>query len=247
MMDVKTCRNSFSIRSDLKIMLPATFLVQLAAVLNFDRVRSVLASHYSSTGRPSIDPELMQRMLLIGYVYRIRSERRLCSEVHLNRADRWFCRLGLNGVVPDHSTFSKNRYGRFRESDIYRVLFEDVVGQFCSAGLIGGSGFAVDGSLIGGDAFLQGIGSGRNVVTLAKRLWTRSVDTFTNCRACSELNWRVRRAVWLPAQAPPANLLELNSKMQRLQCRKIGRHGAGTWMKSPAGSDASPELVRSEP
>ena len=127
-------------------------LRRLDSVLNFDRVRSVLAGHYSSTGRPSIDPELMLRILLIGYAYGIRSERQLCSEVHLNLAYRWFCRLGLDGVVPDHSTFSKNRYGRFRESDIYRVLFEDVVGQCCSAGLVSGEGFAVDGSLIGGDA-----------------------------------------------------------------------------------------------
>jgi transposase len=127
-------------------------LRQLDAVLNFDRVRSTLAGHYSPTGRPSIDPELMLRMLLIGYAYGIRSERLLCSEVHLNLAYRWFCRLGLEGSVPDHSTFSKNRYGRFRESDIYRVLFEDVVGQCRSAGLVGGAGFAVDGSLIGGDA-----------------------------------------------------------------------------------------------
>ncbi len=95
-------------------------LRKLDLVLNFDRVRSVLSGHYSSTGRPSIDPELMLRMLLIGYVYGIRSERQLCSEVHLNLAYRWFCRLGLEGAVPDHSTFSKNRYGRFRESDIYR-------------------------------------------------------------------------------------------------------------------------------
>lgn len=125
---------------------------KLDAVLNFDRVRSALADRYSQTGRPSIDPELMLRMLLIGYAYGIRSERQLCSEVHLNLAYRWFCRLGLDGTVPDHSTFSKNRYGRFRESDIYRVLFEDVVGQCRSAGLVGGEGFAVDGSLIGGDA-----------------------------------------------------------------------------------------------
>jgi transposase len=127
-------------------------LRQLDLVLNFERVRSVLAGHYSATGRPSIDPELMLRILLIGYVYGIRSERQLCSEVHLNLAYRWFCRLGLEGVVPDHSTFSKNRYGRFRESGIYRVLFEDVVGQCCSAGLVSGEGFAVDGSLIGRDA-----------------------------------------------------------------------------------------------
>ena len=91
-------------------------------------------------------------MLLIGYIYGIRSERQLCSEVHLNLAYRWFCRLGLEGAVPDHSTFSKNRYGRFRECHVYRVLFEDVVGQCRGAGLVGGEGFAVDGSLIGGDA-----------------------------------------------------------------------------------------------
>ena len=127
-------------------------LRQLDAVLNFDRVRLALASHYSTTGRPSIDPVLMLRMLLIGYAYGIRSERQLCSEVHLNLAYRWFCRLGLDGAVPDHSTFSKNRYGRFRESDIYRVLFEDVVGQCCVAGLVTSEGFAVDGSLISSDA-----------------------------------------------------------------------------------------------
>lgn len=127
-------------------------LRQLDAVLNFDRVRGVLAGHYSAIGRPSIDPELMLRMLLIGYAYGIRSERQLCSEVHLNLAYRWFCRLGLEGVVPDHSTFTKNRYGRFRENDVYRMLFEDVVGQCRDAGLVGGEGLAVDGSLVGGDA-----------------------------------------------------------------------------------------------
>jgi transposase len=104
------------------------------------------------TGRPSIHPELLLRMLLIGYVYGIRSERRLCREVHLNLAYRWFCRLGMQGRVPHHSTFSKNRYGRFRESDIYRVLFEEVVNQCRQAGLVPGEDFAVDGSLIGGNA-----------------------------------------------------------------------------------------------
>ena len=75
-------------------------------------------------GRPSIDPELMIRMLIVGYCFGIRSERRLCEEVHLNLAYRWFCRLGLDGDVPDHSTFSKNRHGRFRDSDLLRELFE---------------------------------------------------------------------------------------------------------------------------
>lgn len=122
------------------------------AVLNFARVRTVLAQYYSHTGRPSIDPELMLRMLLIGYAYGIRSERQLCNEVHLNLAYRWFCRLGLDGAVPDPSTFSKNRYGRFRESDVYRLLFEEVVEQCRAAGLVPGEGFAVDGSFVHGDA-----------------------------------------------------------------------------------------------
>jgi transposase len=77
-------------------------------------LRRHLAGFYSLTGRPSVDLELMIRMLLIGYCLGIRSERRLCEEVHLNLAYRWFCRLGLEGKVPDHSTFSKNRHGRFR-------------------------------------------------------------------------------------------------------------------------------------
>ena len=87
-------------------------------------VRAHLEPHYSDVGRPSIDPELTVRILLIGYCFGIRSERRLCEEVHLNLAYRWFCRLGLDGDVPDHSTFSKNRHGRFRESDLLRQLFE---------------------------------------------------------------------------------------------------------------------------
>jgi transposase len=87
-------------------------------------VRQHLAPFYSATGRPSVDPELLIRMLIIGYCQGIRSERQLCEEVHLNLAYRWFCRLGLEGEVPDHSTFSKNRHGRFRESDLLRHVFE---------------------------------------------------------------------------------------------------------------------------
>jgi transposase len=122
----------------------------LHAVLNFDNIRSVLARHYSHTGRPSVDPELMLRMLLIGYAFGIRSERQLCREVGLNLAYRWFWRLGLEGAVPDASTFSKNRYGRFRECDLYRTLFEEVVEQCRAAGLVPGEGFAVDGSFLHG-------------------------------------------------------------------------------------------------
>src|SRR4051794_32407939 len=114
-----------------------------------------LAPHYSGTGRPSVDPELMIRMLIVGYCFGIRSERRLCDEVHLNPAYRWFCRLGLDGKVPDHSTFSKNRHGRFRDSGIFRHLFETVVQRCMDEGLVRGEGFAVDASLIQADANRQ--------------------------------------------------------------------------------------------
>ncbi len=108
---------------------PADHLLrQIDAVLDLSTIhRRTLAPYYAAGGRPSIDPELMIRMLLVGYAFAIRSERRLCEEVHLNLAYRWFCRLGLEGDVPDHSTFSKNRHGRFRESDLFRQLFEQVV------------------------------------------------------------------------------------------------------------------------
>src|SRR5215207_11133196 len=115
-------------------------------------VRSHLAPFYSSTGRPSVDPELLIRMLIVGYCFGIRSERRLCEEVHLNLAYRWFCGLGLDGDVPDHSTFSKNRHGRFRDSDLLRRLFETVLQRCIEEGLVGGEGFAVDASLIAADA-----------------------------------------------------------------------------------------------
>ncbi len=118
-------------------------------------VRHHLAAHYSSTGRPSVDPELMIRMLLVGYVMGIRSERRLCEEAHLNLAYRWFCRLDLTDPIPDHSTFSKNRHGRFRESDLLRRLFEEVVARCIVEGLVGGQSFAVDASIIRADASKQ--------------------------------------------------------------------------------------------
>jgi transposase len=118
-------------------------------------VRRELVPFYSTMGRPSVDPELMIRMLIVGYCFGIRSERRLCEEVHLNLAYRWFCRLGLDGYVPDHSTFSKNRHGRFRQSDLLRRVFETVLRRCISEGLVGGEGFAVDASLIKADANRQ--------------------------------------------------------------------------------------------
>lgn len=123
--------------------------------LDLRGLRQHLADYYSHTGRPSIDPELMIRMLIIGYSYGIRSERRLCEEVHLNLAYRWFCRLGLEDAVPDHSTFSKNRHGRFRESETFRWVFDEVVRRCMAAGLVKGEGFAVDASLIAANASHQ--------------------------------------------------------------------------------------------
>jgi transposase len=110
-----------------------------------------LDPYYSHTGRPSIDPELMMRMLIVGYCYGIRSERQLCEEVTLNLAYRWFCRLSIEDTVPQHSTFSKNRHGRFRDADAFRFVFEQVLERRISEGLVGGEGFAIDASIVKAD------------------------------------------------------------------------------------------------
>src|SRR5215468_10316858 len=120
--------------------------------VDLSELRAYLGPYYSDVGRPSIDPELMMRMLIVGYCSGIRSERRLCDEVHVNLAYRGFCRLGLDGDVPDHSTFSKNRHGRSRDSDLLRRLFEAILRRCIDEGLVGGEGFAVDASLIKADA-----------------------------------------------------------------------------------------------
>jgi transposase len=136
--------------------IPADHLLRsLDRFVELGELRRDLACFYSTMGRPSIDPELMIRMLIVGYCFGIRSERRLCEEVHLNLAYRWFCRLGLDGGIPDHSTFSKNRHGRFRQSDLLRRLFETVLRRCINEGLVGGEGFAVDASLIEAEANRQ--------------------------------------------------------------------------------------------
>ena len=114
--------------------------------------REKLEPFYSEIGRPSIDPELMIRMLIVGYCYGIRFERKLCEEVELHLAYRWFCRLDLDDRVPDHSTFSVNRHGRFRDSGLLRQVFEAVVRACMDAGLVKGEAFAVDASVMEADA-----------------------------------------------------------------------------------------------
>src|SRR5271155_4125085 len=132
---------------------PANHLLRgINQFLDLSDLRAYLGPFYSHTGRPSIDPELMIRMLIVGYCFGIRSERRLCEEVHLNLAYRWFCRLGIEDAVPEHSTFSKNRHGRFRESDAFRHVFETVLKRCMSEGLVGGEGFAIDASVVKADA-----------------------------------------------------------------------------------------------
>jgi transposase len=129
--------------------IPADHLLRsIDRFVELGELRRELAGFYSSIGRPSIDPELMIRMLIIGYCFGIRSERRLCEEVHLNLAYRWFCRLGLDGEV----LFQE---GRFRESDLFRRVFETVLQRCIREGLVGGEGFVVDASLIKADANRQ--------------------------------------------------------------------------------------------
>src|ERR1700731_1347379 len=133
--------------------IPADHLLRsIDRFVEFEDLRRELAPFYSNIGRPLIDPELMIRMLMVGYCFGIRSERRLCEEVRLNLAYRWFCRLGIEDSVPEHSTFSKNRHGRFRESDAFRHVFETVLKRCMSEGLVGGEGFAIDASVVKADA-----------------------------------------------------------------------------------------------
>ncbi len=141
---------------DLDEVVPADHLVrQIDGVLDLSWVHKELAPYYSHTGRPSIDPVLMIRMLLVGYVFALRSERRLCSEVQVNLAYRWFCKLSVEDQIPDHSVFSRARHERFRESDALRRVFEGVVAMCIAAGFVGGQAFSVDASLIKADVNKQ--------------------------------------------------------------------------------------------
>ena len=141
---------------NLEQRIPHNYLLRkIDQFLDFEKIRLHLHSFYSHTGRPSIDPELMIRMLLVGYCYGIRFERRLCEEVDFNLAYHWFCRLGLEDEIPNHSTFSKNRHRRYRDSDIFRLVFEIVVQSCIEEHLVKGEGFAIDGSILQADVSRQ--------------------------------------------------------------------------------------------
>jgi transposase len=151
---------------------------KIDTALDLSWLRSELAPHYSSMGRPSIDPELMIRMLVVGYVFAIRSERLICREVQVNLAYRWFCKLGIEDAVPDHSAFSRARNERFREGEVFRRVFERVVEACIAAGMVGGEGFAVDASLIQADANKQR--------SIAGQDWRRDRDPARSSRAVKE-------------------------------------------------------------
>jgi transposase len=145
-------QGQFFYKFNLDEAVPPDHLVRkIDAVLDLGWVHKELAPFYSHTGRPSVDPVLMIRMLIIGYVFAIRSERRICAEVQVNLAYRWFCRFGIEDRLPDHSVFSRARHERFRESDVLRRVFERIVGACITAGLVGGEAFSIDASLIKAD------------------------------------------------------------------------------------------------
>ena len=148
----KDGQGQFFYSFNLDEVVPPDHLVrQIDGVLDLAWVHKELAPYYSHTGRPSIDPVLMIRMLIVGYVFAIRSERRLCAEVQVNLAYRWFCKLGIEDNIPDHSVFCRARHERFRESDALRRVFEGVVAMCIAAGFVGGEAFSVDASLIKAD------------------------------------------------------------------------------------------------
>jgi transposase len=148
----KNGQGQFFYAFDLDKVVPPDHLIrQIDCLLDLSWVHKELAPYYSHTGRPSIDPELMIRMLVVGYVFAIRSERQLCAEVQVNLAYRWFCKLGIEDTIPDHSVFCRARHERFRESDALRRMFERVVASCIAAGLVGGEAFSIDASLIKAD------------------------------------------------------------------------------------------------
>ena len=151
---------------------------KIDAVLDLSWVYAELAPHYPALGRPSIDPVLMILMLIIGYAFGLRSERLLCREVQVNFAYRWFCKLGIEHKIPDHSAFSRARNERFRDSGIFRRVFERVVEACIAADLVGGEGFAVDASLIAADANKQRSIPGSE--------WQKTCDPETASRAMQE-------------------------------------------------------------
>ena len=216
--------------------IPANHLLRsIDRCLDLSDLRHYLADFYSPIGRPSVDPELMIRMLIVGYCYGIRSERRLCEEAHLNLAYRWFCRLNLEDEVPNHSTFSKNRHGRFRDSDLFRWLFNEVLRRCMDAGLVKGEGFAVDASIIKADASRQrGVPGDEQVNWSDPALSSHTVREYLEAldeEALAEtlpkrLSLKDPQARWTAAPGGQSVLRLLHELSDRYRARRD--HGCGT-------------------
>ena len=134
---------------DMESLIPENHLLRkINRMVSFDFIYELLAPYYPTTGRPSVDPVSMFKMLLIGYLYGIKSERRLVEEVQLNIAYRWFCGFELDDTIPNHSTFSKTRTRKWQQSDLFQKAFYEIVKQCIDSGLIDGEAMAADGSYI---------------------------------------------------------------------------------------------------
>ncbi len=156
MMGQQTRTESLFYYFRLEDQIPESHLLRLIdRHVDLSFVRDRLKNSYSSTGRPSIDPDVLLRLLLVGYLYGITSERRLLEEVRMHLAYRWFTRLGFEQQIPDHSTFSKNRHGRFRQSGVFREVFEEIVRRCIGVGLVEGQKLAVDGTMVEANASRQ--------------------------------------------------------------------------------------------
>ncbi len=156
MMGQQTRNESLFYYFRLEEQIPEDHLLRLIDhYIDLSFVRERLKRFYSGTGRPSIDPEVLLRLLLVGYLYGITSERRLVEEVKMHLAYRWFTRLDFSQEIPDHSTFSKNRHGRFQQSGVFREVFEEIVRRCLEAGLVEGKNLAVDGTMVGANASRQ--------------------------------------------------------------------------------------------
>jgi transposase len=186
----------------------------IAAVLDLSWVHAALTSYYPRIGRPSIDPVLMIRMLIVGYVFAIRSERALCREVQVNFAYRWFCGLSIEDKVPDHSAFSRARNERFSDSAIFRSVFERVVGTCIAAGLVGGEGFAVDASLIEADAnkhrSIRAHSGTRILIRSRRGARSKSIWQRSTIRPTAQLVMS-RRSLFHHPILPPSRLVFLHS------------------------------------
>jgi transposase len=211
--------------------IPEDHLVRkIDAALDLSWLRGELAPHYSSMGRPSIDPELMIRMLVVGYVFALRSERLICREVQVNLAYRWFCKLGIEDAIPDHSAFSRARNERFREGDVFRRVFERVVEACIASGLVGGEGFAVDASLIAADANKQRSIAGRDwrrdrdpeSASRAVKEYSRRDGVGRRQRRCSEVRLTIRSCGTVDRRSQGAGILRLLRQLSHR--REVRRH-----------------------